>query len=173
MCEPTTIMLASAAASAVGQVQQGRAAAEAGDANARSLNYQASVERDNAQAEASAIRRAGARARGETLAGIAASGVQVGQGSALDAEREVMSDTETDAMMAILNGDRAARGLNQQARAARQAGRQAKSAAMLGAATSLLSAGGQAYKSGMFNKSSPAPYDYRGTTLPDSLRGGR
>ena len=150
MCNPLVLMAASTAVSVKGSLDQGAAAQSAANADASMLDYQAAVDRDNAAVEAKRIRRAGDSARGETLAGIAAAGVKVGQGSALDAEREVMTDTETDAFMALLNGERAARGKNLQADNARRSGRDARKASYFNAAGSLLSAGGQGYRMGMF-----------------------
>lgn len=151
MCNPLVFMAAGTAIQMYGQVQQGRAAQAAANAEAANLEYQAEVDRDNAQASASRIRRAGRRARGETLAGIAASGIKVGQGSALDVEREVMTDYETDAALAILNGERAGRGAESQADMTRRAGRDARRASYWGATSSLLSAGAGGYRMGMFN----------------------
>lgn len=157
MCNPLAFMAVGTGMAVAGQLGQGDAAAAAANAQADSLDYQAAVERDNAQVEASRIRRAGRRARGEVLAGVAASGIRVGEGSALDVEREVMTDYETDAAMAILNGERAARGLSIDATMTRRAGRNARRASQIGAFTSLLGAGAQAASMGMFGS-----YNYNG-----------
>ena len=139
MCNP--LMIAGAAVTAVGGIRQGVTARREGKEQEADLNYQAAVERDNAQAEAQQLRRQGERDRGTTLAAAAASGVKIGEGSVLDAEREVMQDAETDASMAILNGERRARGLNTQAGRSRRAGRNAAYTAGLSTASSLLSMG--------------------------------
>lgn len=145
MCNPVLIGMGISAAASI---RKGNAEKNAQDEAAASLNYQAAVERDNAQAEAQAIRRDGRRNVGTTIASIAASGVKVGQGSAADAERQVLQDTETDASMAILNGERRARGLDTQAVSRRRAGRDARASGYVGAATSLLSRGASMYSYG-------------------------
>ncbi len=164
MCDPMTVMLAaSTTMSVAGTLQQGRAQQRGANEDAALMEYQARVEQDNALADAKAIRRAGEKARGETLSGIVAAGVKVGEGSALDAERQVLQDTETDAAMAILNGERAARGLTNQAERTRRAGRDARSASYLAAAGSLLSAGSQGLRASGFRSNGPG---WSGTQAP-------
>lgn len=142
MCDPMTMFAAAGAGLQVaGQVSQGRAAQRQANAAATEDEYQAAVERSNALAEAATIRRAGARQRGETLAGIASSGVKIGEGSALDAERQVMEDVERDAYMTILTGERRGSAFEREAANKRRAGRDARRAANIGAFSSLLSAG--------------------------------
>jgi hypothetical protein len=85
-------------------------------------------------------------ARGETLAAVAASGVKIGEGSALDAERQVMQDFETDAAIAILSGDRSASVSMANATSRRRSGRDAQRAGYINAGTSLLSAGSAAMR---------------------------
>lgn len=146
MCNPVMLLAASTTMAVGGQLAQGRAQQRAADEQAAQLEYQAAVDQDNALAEAQMIRRQGRQARGQTVAAAAASGVKVGQGSAGDAERQVMQDTETDAATAILNGTRAARGASFQADQSRRAGRDARRASTLGAFNTLLSAGASGYK---------------------------
>jgi hypothetical protein len=163
MCDPLTITMASAGVQAVGAVSQGRAAKSQAYGEAGQLDYQAALERDNAVAEAALIRRAGDRARGETLAGIAGAGIKIGEGSALDAERQVMEDAEVDAQLALLTGDRSARSLEASAKQRRAAGRAASRAGYMQGFTSLLSAGSRGYFTGA--QQAPAPIvsrDFRG-----------
>ena len=161
MCDPLTMIVASAGVQAVGSVAQGRAAKSQAYGEARQMEYQAAVERDNAAAEAGMIRRMGERARGETLAGVVASGLKIGEGSALDAERQVMEDTEIDAQLALLTGDRTARSLKASASQRRAAGRAASRAGYMQGVTSLLSAGARGLSPGA--QQSPAPIIYRDT----------
>ena len=146
MCNPVALLATSAVVGAYGQVKQGQAAQRNANEEAAQLDYQARVEQDNALHDAQTLRRQGEVSRGQTLAATVASGVKVGQGSALDAERQVMQDSETDAMMAMLNGDRTASALRDRASRTRRAGRDARMAGNIGAFTSLLSAGSQGYK---------------------------
>lgn len=158
-------MWVGAAASAIGTARKGAAEKQAQNEAANSLDYQAAVERDNALAEAQAVRRQGRRDLGTTVATIGASGIKIGDGSAGDAERQVMQDSETDAAMAILNGERAARGLNSQAGSRRRAGREAQLAGNISAVGSLLSRGASSFSSGAssFNLGSSG-YSYTGDT---------
>lgn len=146
MCNPVAIMWAGAAVSAVGAARKGTAQKNAEDDAASSLDYQAAVDRDNAQAEAELIRRQGERDRGASIASAAASGVKIGEGSTLDAERQILADSEVDAALTIMNGERQARGLEAQARTRRRAGRDAQIAGFLEGAGSLLSQGARGLK---------------------------
>lgn len=143
MCDPVTMTMA--AMTAVGKVQQGRAAKKQADAQSAMDENQARMARADAEAEASRIRRAGREARGSTVAAIAASGAKIGEWSALEFERQVMTDYETDAAIALLTGDRQGDALETQAKLTRAAGRDARNAAYLSAATSLLSAGARTW----------------------------
>ncbi|OWQ92033.1 hypothetical protein CDN99_06655 [Roseateles aquatilis] len=129
-----------------GQLQQGRAAQRAANESAAQDEYTALVEQDNALAQAQQIRRQGESARGQMLAAVASSGVKIGAGSTLDAERQVMQDYETDASMAILTGNRSAAGLRGQAELTRRAGRNARAASNIAAFNTLLSSGSQGMK---------------------------
>jgi hypothetical protein len=139
MCNPALIVMG--AATVIGGVRKINAEKTANNEAAASLDYQAAVDRDNALAEAQQIRRVGRRNLGSTLAAIGASGVKIGEGSAADAERLVMQDTETDAAMAILNGERAARGLNSKAFTRRRAAREAVESGVIQIGSSLMSRG--------------------------------
>jgi hypothetical protein len=132
---------AAVAVQVIGSKQQAVAAGRAAESDADDMEYQAALSRDQGQAEAQRIRRAGRRQRGETVATLAGSGVKVGEGSALDAERTVMQDYEQDAAISILNGDRQADVLERRARGRRRAGSTAGMAGMLGGAGSLLGQG--------------------------------
>lgn len=143
MCNPMILLAASTAVTVGGQLAQGRAAKQAGDEQAKQLEYQAAVDEDIALSQAEQIRRQGQRDRSSSVAAAAASGVRIGEGSALDAERQVLEDSEVDAAMAILSGKRSAMGTRYQAASARAAGRQARNASYIQAAGTLLNAGAQ------------------------------
>jgi hypothetical protein len=152
MCDPVTVAFASM--QAVGSMQQGNAAKKQANAQAQQDEYQAAIARDAAAMDARNIRRAGRFQRGETLASIAASGVKIGEGSALDAERYVMETSETDAAIAILGGERQGQAFEQQAAQTRAQGRSAQRAGWLNAGTSLLSAGmrSESFRNGVRKK---------------------
>lgn len=163
MCDPVSVLATTAVVQAGGSIMQGRSAQKQANAAAADDIYQASIERDIAQAEAFNIRRAGARQRGETLAGIAASGVKIGEGSALDAERRVMEDYARDEYMALLTGERRGAAMEREAANKRRAGRDARRAGNIGAFTSLLSAGGSYMKASGWGVNGPG---FSGTQMP-------
>jgi len=147
----------------VGQMSQGKTANINAGAEADMLEFQGRQAADEAQGEASRIRRAGSEARGSTVAAIAASGVKVGEGSALEAERQVMTDYAQDEYMAILTGARQKRAADMEAGNTRRAGREAKRASRLQAATTLLGAGAQSAQAGGWRSNGPG---YSGTQAP-------
>lgn len=149
MCNPTSII--STGLQLAGAAQQDKAYRRQADEVMQDAEYQAALEQDSAQFDAKQIRRSGERARGETLAGIAAAGVKVGEGSALDAERQVLQDTETDAAMAILNGSRIAESIRKSGRRARAEILDRRRAAKIGTLTSLLSSGAKGLAAGGFD----------------------
>jgi len=161
MCDPITMIAATA--SAVGSIQQGKAQQAQANAMAGESEYQAGVARSNAQAEAFNIRRAGARQRGDTLSSVVASGVKIGEGSALDAERQVMEDASRDEYMALLTGERQSSAYLREAENQRRAGRDARRAGNIGAFTSLLSAGGSYAKASGWRSNGPG---FSGTQMP-------
>lgn len=142
MCNPLAFAIAGAGMQASSTLSAGITAKGNANLQAADLEYQAAVERDNAQQQAEAFRREGQRARGQTVTAIAASGVKLGDGSAADAERQVMQDSYTDERMALLRGDQAGRQLVTRAQMTRRAGRDAMRAAWLNTATSLMSSYG-------------------------------
>lgn len=165
MCNPMAMMIAGTGMQVSGQISAGRTAEANARLDAADMDYQAAMERDNAQLQARSYRREGRAIRGQTLGAIAASGVKIGEGSALDAEREVMTNAETDAELAILRGEQTGRGLNTRATLTRMAGRQARRAANMQAFNTLLSAGAQGMQAsgwrakgpGFSGQQAPAP----------------
>lgn len=145
MCNPVMFLAAGTTMKISGQLAEGRANERAANEQAAQFEYQALVDEDNARAEAALIRRQGRAARGQTVVAAAAAGVKIGEGSAGDAERQVMQDAETDAATAILNGDRAARSGRFLADQKRRAGRDARRASYLEAGATLMSAGEKGY----------------------------
>ena len=139
----------SAAAAAVqvgGTYLSNKSSSRQANTSANLDEQQAAVLRDNAEAEASRIRRAGDVQRGETLGAIAASGVKIGEGSALEAERQVLADYETDAAIAILSGKRQSDALKYQAKLTRASGKDATNAGWLNAAGSMLQMGASSWQ---------------------------
>ncbi|MDQ7965509.1 hypothetical protein RDI61_15855 [Pseudomonas plecoglossicida] len=139
-----TALAASTAYSAYSTVQQGKQAA----LNADAQSEQAQIDADNAasaaKVQADRIRKLARNQAGEANAALAASGVEVGAGTALNINQEIYQNAEEDAVMTILNGE------NQRQRGYVDAqnmsiyGKQQKSAANSQAIGSVLSAGAQA-----------------------------
>jgi len=148
---------------AVGQISQGKTANINAGAESDMLEFQGRQATDEAQGEASRIRRAGREARGSTVAALAASGVKVGEGFALEAERQVMTDYAQDEYLAILTGTRQKRAADMEAGNARRAGREAKRASQMQAATTLLGAGAQSARAGGWRSNGPG---FSGTQIP-------
>ena len=161
MCNPAAFMIVGAGMQASSAISSGITAKGNANLQAGDLEYQAAVERDNAQAAAEYYRREGQRTRGSTVAAVAASGVVVGDGSAGDAERQVVQDSMTDERLALLRGDQTARQLQARATITRRAGRDALRAGYLNAATSLMSSYGS-YSRASGTSFNPAGWDAGG-----------
>lgn len=165
MCDPVT--MAFAGMQAFGAVQQGRAANSAAKAQAEDLERQASAERFMAERDAAMVRREGAAARGRTLGALGASGVKVGEGSALDVERQVMEDYARDEYIQILNGEIRGRAMELEASNTRRAGRDARRAAFMQAGTSLLGSAAGGMRAGGWRSAGPG---FSGTQAPAPVR---
>jgi len=142
MCGDSINMLMMAyGVQAGGNIMAGQDARRQAGAEAAQLDQQALYERDTGKVTAEKIRKHGAAQRGAAVAAQAASGVRVGEGSALDAERQIMANTEEDAMLTLLSGDRQAEQLRYQGSLTRRAGRNAQRNSWLAASTNVLAAG--------------------------------
>lgn len=139
MCNPVAFAIVGAGMQASSAISSGITAKGNANLQAGDLEYQAAVERDNAQQQAAAIRKQGQRDRGSTVAAVAASGVKIGEGSAGDAERQVVQEALTDERLALLRGDQQSRQLKARAEITRRAGRDALRAGYLNAGASLMS----------------------------------
>lgn len=93
------------------------------EVQAASAEYSARVARDDALATAAYIRKQQRLAIGTSQATSAASGVVVGEGSAAEADRQIYQDSEQDAFMSILSGEREGRALDADAALTRQSGK--------------------------------------------------
>jgi hypothetical protein len=146
MCEPTTILLATTAiVGAYAAYSSGQSQEEFANYEAKQAEADARAEQGAAQVEAERIRKAGKQAAGEARAALAGSGQDVTSAGALAINREIYRGAEEDAYFALLGGrDRATR-LNTDAQLSRSRGREAGRAGTLGAYSSLLQGGTQAY----------------------------
>lgn len=169
MCNPALLVL-SGGVQAAQSYSQGQIANINAQAEADALESQGRMERMNAEDMARQIRRDGTAARGRTVTAAAASGVRVGEGSALDAERRVMEDAAVDEYMAILNGNMRATQLQTEAGNRRRAGRDARRAGAINAFTSLLSTGAQGLKASGWRSAGPG---FSGTQAPAPISSGK
>lgn len=139
------VNLAVGGAKAITAIGQGTAADISARAQAGMLDYQAKVETDIAMHTAELIRRAGHAQVGKAEASYAAAGVKVGEGSALETDRQIYQDSEHDAFQAILEGQRRALGLQTDAELTRINGRLMKQAGYVNAVSALASSAYQGY----------------------------
>lgn len=132
------------AASAIGAIQQGQAAAAGAEYSARVQEQNARVARQQGASEAAAIARGVNRQVGTISANAGASGVTM-EGSPLDVLLETRKLGRLDELTAGYNAEVRARGSHGQAQQFRLAGRDAASAGYIGAASALLKGGVDAY----------------------------
>lgn len=147
MCEPTTLIMAAGTVfSAYSAIQQGKQQEEWADYQARQAEADARAERSAAEVHAEKIRKMARIQASEANASLAGSGVEVGEGTALNINKDIYTNAEEDAVMTIFGGiDRAARG-NAEAAGYRTKGSQARSAGYTNAASTILGAAGSMSK---------------------------
>lgn len=151
------------ASSAFNQILGGKYANAQAQMQADQMEYQAKLEEQSALQTAAVIRRAGQRQVGAANAAYAVAGVKVGEGSALETERQITTDVEHDAFQAILDGGRRARGLQTSAQLSRIDGRMKQTAGYVNAASSMLNSGYNAIKSNGWRTNGPG---FSGTQPP-------
>lgn len=144
-------MALSAGVSVVGQLAQGQAQKRAANADAAAQDLAAAQERDAAMVEAKRIRAAGDRASGAARAQLAASGIDVGSGTAVVIDQTVTQDAYTDAEYTLLTGERRGRAYNASAAQSRARGKGAVAGSVLGA----VSTGLQGWKAVKEQKTAP------------------
>ncbi len=131
----------SAAAAVVGAgtaIISGQQQAAAAEAQAISAQNQADAEADAHRAHAEQIRKAGRAQKGVANAALAKSGVKLGEGTALEVQKEITQNVEQDAFAELLSGSRIKRTGEDQASIIRAGGDAAETA---GYATALSTAG--------------------------------
>jgi multidrug resistance efflux pump len=159
MADPITILtIASTAVSAMGAIEQGKAAQQEANARAQANIYnakvkemQAGIERQQANAREEQQRRRARQVLGQQRGAIAESGVGF-IGSALDIAEESATRAELDALTIRYEGELASKGLLADAEQERyeskvnvMAGKNAMRGAYLSATSALLSGGTKYY----------------------------
>ncbi|MBY4831748.1 hypothetical protein [Burkholderia dolosa] len=131
--------MASVLTSASGAAGQGTAALQAAEFNAQQQLMQADQTQAAGYQQAKRIREQGRSTIGQANAALAASGVNVGTGTANDVRERIGQNTETDALNTILSADQKATSLRGQAQMTLAAGQQQQRAGGIGALGSVLS----------------------------------
>lgn len=133
------LMVASAAVSTVAAIHSGQSQKNAAEANAELARRQGNAELDAATAQAEKIRKAGRATAAQANAAMAASGVSIGEGTALRINEQIYRDSEEDAYTTMLTGARRRQSANDQAGLLEHEGRAAGTAGYLNAGATLLS----------------------------------
>ena len=107
--------MASAAVTVVGTIVNGQNQKEQANAQAQQALNESAYEADAYKQEADKIRRAGKSQVGEVNASLAASGVKIGEGTALELKKTVIQRSEEDALTAIMQGGRSSTAGKEQA----------------------------------------------------------
>lgn len=142
-------LLAAGTALAAGSaIYGGISANQQAKTQAELASRQAAQERDAAVAQAEKIRRSAQRQKASANAGLAASGVSLGSGTALRISNEIDRMAEQDAYQTILSGNRAYASGQAEAGMLRTSGSNALTGGFLNAGSSLLSGAAQTYKAG-------------------------
>lgn len=144
MCEPTTIaLLASAAVTAYGQHQQGKAAQDAANYNSKMAEYGAQDALRRGEEEAASIQRKAASLKSSQRAGLAGHGIDVGFGTAQDLQDETDFFGQMDASTARFNAQSQAWNYRAQGQLGRAEGKSAAYQGNLAAGGTLLSGAGK------------------------------
>ena len=119
--------------------QAGKQAQLNANAQAEQAQADADTEKSAAVVQAERIRRLARIQAGEANAALAGSGVEVGEGTALNINEEIYQNAEEDAVLTIMSGKNKAQRLDGDASNYRLAGNQAKSAANSQSVSTVLS----------------------------------
>lgn len=137
------LMAAGTVATVAGQQQAAKQQQKMYEAQAQQTANQAAYEKDAARARAEKIRKMGKAQQGEAKAALAASGVKLGEGTALEVQKDIAQRAEEDALTAILQGDRYQQSADAEIEMLGKAGSNTRSNANMASAGSILSAGMQ------------------------------
>lgn len=124
------------------QQQAAKDTQEANNEQAKIAIDQAAAEADARKAQAEKIRKMGRYQRGEAKISLAASGVKLGEGTALEVDKSIIQSSEEDALSAILTGDRIVKSADREAQSLIKAGNNARSNANTQSAGTVLSSAG-------------------------------
>jgi hypothetical protein len=145
MCEASTLMLVAAGVSAGSAIYQGQQAEDMGNYQAAQAQADANAAQGDAEVQAMQIREAGKRQRSAAVAAQAASGVDIGSGTAELINTEITKNSEQDAISSILSGKYRGKQLSNQGAFAKIKGENAAMAGYTSAAGTAMSAGSSYY----------------------------
>lgn len=153
MCTGVELALAGTAllgtgVAAYGQVQQGQEQKDWSNYQAAQTEADGRAAAAAARVQADQMRRAGARQRAAARADLAASGVDVGEGSAVQIDRQMTTDVEHDAILTTLDGQARAANAYGEGAALRVRGRQAARAGYINAGATALQSATSLYRAG-------------------------
>ncbi|MFO1188512.1 MAG: hypothetical protein U1E97_02705 [Alphaproteobacteria bacterium] len=139
--DPTAMIIASAAASALGTIQQGRAQARAAQAQADTYRQQVAFEAERSALAESELRREQSARAARLRALQARSGIDPSAGSALLTAASAAVDDDLDMLMMRANGIERADRLARAASYYDARGRDARTAGVIGLGSTILSTG--------------------------------
>lgn len=136
-------MVVGTGVSVYSQQQAAKQQQEAANEQAKIAIDQAAGEADARKAQAANIRKLAKAQRGEAKTSLAASGVKLGDGTALEVDKSIVQNSEEDALSAILSGNRIVASAGREADSLLKAGSNArKNANWKSVATALNSTSG-------------------------------
>lgn len=153
MCDPVSAMVAMGAAGgmqAYGQYQSGKFNNAMAEQNAKIQTQAAEDAAGRGAIEANAAKQNAAQVAGSQRAAMAAGGVDVGSGSALDLLSDTARGGELDALIARNNAARESYGLQVSAADSLARGRMARQQGNMGAVSTILTTGANVYS--MYNQ---------------------
>jgi hypothetical protein len=134
--------IAGAGVSAYSSMEQGKQQKKMYEDQAQQAANEGAYKQDAAKAQAEKIRRMGAAQKGEAKAALAASGVKLGEGTALEVDKNITRNSEEDALNALLGGNRGSQASMDESSMLMRAGSNAKKTGNMNAAGTVLSTAG-------------------------------
>jgi hypothetical protein len=136
-----TMMVMAMVAAAGSAIYAGAQQEKAADTNAELARRQGDQDADAAVSQAEKIRKAARSQAGEANAAMAASGVAIGEGTAVRINEDIYKNSEDDAYSVLLTGTRRRQSANDQAGILNAQGNAAMTAGLINAGSSVLSMG--------------------------------
>lgn len=161
------MMIASTAMQVSGAISGGNQRKQQADYQAAQAEADAKAAKEQATVDAERLRKAGQRQRSQAIAQLAASGVDVGSGSALKIDQSITSGAEQDAQTTLLTGGYRADNLNRNASLMRLSGDNAQTAGYMSAGSSLLAGAGKVKSGWQLSPNAANGSDYNGTWTAD------